>query len=280
MTRILCLHGLGTNAEILKSQIAPVVSVLPQHFEWFFPDAEIECDPAPGVELWPGPYRTYFVIPTTKQMKHMMDWLGEIIEDEGPFDGVLGFSEGGALAYTAMMHHQETSSDGIPLFRFAIFISCALPWTWDESTGIDVTALVIRGRDVPVELPELQAAIEAIDKEANFDSKSWLTSTAISPALRERVAAVPKEPNNYENYHVRRMHPDYDTVRLQAPTAHVLGRVDFAYEGGKKLRALCEPGYSQTWEHPGGHAIPRNGIDVLKIKEIIERTVSRSEFGL
>jgi hypothetical protein len=178
-----------------------------------------------------------------------------------------------------MIHHQETQPEETPLFRFGIFISSALPWACDESTGIDVTALIIRGRSIPVHLPELQAAIEAIEKEANYDSQSWHKADWISPAIRERVKEVGKEPGVYETYITRRMHPDHDTVRLQVPTAHILGRTDFAYEGGKKLRDLCELRYSHTWEHSGGHTIPRVGIDVLKIREVIEKTVSRSEFS-
>jgi hypothetical protein len=45
------------------------------------------------VEIFPGPYRNYFVIPDVKTMEHVEDWLLGIIEDEGPFDGVFGFSE-------------------------------------------------------------------------------------------------------------------------------------------------------------------------------------------
>ena len=75
------------------------------------------------------------------------------------------------------------------------------------------------------------------------------------------------------------MHPDRDSIRLQVPTAHVLGKKDFAYEGGKKLRELCDSRYALTWEHNGGHTIPRGGIDVSKITEIIEKTVARSEFA-
>jgi hypothetical protein len=179
-----------------------------------------------------------------------------------------------------MIRHQETLLAETPLFRFGIFISSALPWVWDNSAGIDVTALIIRGSAIPVQLPELRAAIETAE-EAKFDSQSWLNSDGISPALMERVKEVPKRRCDYEKYLIHRMHPDHDTVRLQVPTAHILGRADFAYEGGKKLRDLCELRCSQIWEHPGGHSIPRTpGIDVLMMREIIEKTVSRSEFGV
>jgi hypothetical protein len=69
------------------------MSMLPSHWEWVFVEAEIECDAYPGVEIWPGPYRNYFTAPSLKGMNAAEEWLLGIIDEEGPFDGVFGFSE-------------------------------------------------------------------------------------------------------------------------------------------------------------------------------------------
>jgi hypothetical protein len=96
---IACLIGLH-----LK-RTATLMSMLPSHWEWVFVDAEVECGPSPGVEIWPGPYRNYFVIPDVKTMAHVEEWLLGIVDEEGPFDGVFGFSEvGGLSCYTLMLY--------------------------------------------------------------------------------------------------------------------------------------------------------------------------------
>jgi predicted esterase len=52
------------------------------------------------------------------------EYLLDIIDEEGPFDGVVGFSQGAAAAATALLHSQSLDSTAPPLFKFAIFF-CA-----------------------------------------------------------------------------------------------------------------------------------------------------------
>jgi hypothetical protein len=52
------------------------------------------------------------------------EYLLDIIDEDGPFDGVVGFSQGAAAAATALLHSQSLDSTAPPLFKFAIFF-CA-----------------------------------------------------------------------------------------------------------------------------------------------------------
>jgi hypothetical protein len=85
-----------------------------------------------------------------------------------------------------MIRHQKAHPDDSHLFRFAVFISSALPLACDEETGVDVTPLILRGLDVPVQLPELYTAIEASKKEGCYDIDSWARSEKTSPAIRNK----------------------------------------------------------------------------------------------
>ena len=68
--------------------------MLPSHWEWEFIDADIECDAAPGIDgIYPGPYLSYFRMPSIDKIQEIHEWVYEVIEEDGPFDGVLGFSE-------------------------------------------------------------------------------------------------------------------------------------------------------------------------------------------
>lgn len=68
-------------------------SLLPSSWEWVFHDADLECDALPSVRgLYPGPYFTFFAVPNVRRVKEVHEWLLNLIEEEGPFDGLLGFS--------------------------------------------------------------------------------------------------------------------------------------------------------------------------------------------
>ena len=44
-------------------------------------------------DVYPPPYLTYVDILTTDRIAHALSRIEEFIEDEGPFDGVMGVSE-------------------------------------------------------------------------------------------------------------------------------------------------------------------------------------------
>ena len=112
MVRILCLHGTGSSAQIFETQTgsdhselhlicyvtdfifaAAIRACLPGHWEFCFYDADIECGPLPQLEgLYPGPFFTNFAIPTVAVMRDIHQWLLDIVEEDGPFDGFMGFS--------------------------------------------------------------------------------------------------------------------------------------------------------------------------------------------
>ena len=69
-------------------------AALPAHWEWEFFDGEVECDPAPGLgDVYPRPFHSYFEIPSVHGIEAAHEAILGFIEDEGPFDAVLGFSE-------------------------------------------------------------------------------------------------------------------------------------------------------------------------------------------
>lgn len=47
--RLLCLHGHGTNSQILEAQLEPLRSRLPGHWEFEFLDGEMDAPPPAGI---------------------------------------------------------------------------------------------------------------------------------------------------------------------------------------------------------------------------------------
>lgn len=63
--------------------------------------------------------------------KEAMNYLYRVMEKEGPFDGIVGYSEGATVAATLLFHEQRRfESEGrIPMFKCALFFAGWPPMT-------------------------------------------------------------------------------------------------------------------------------------------------------
>jgi predicted esterase len=170
--RILCLHGYHGNARILRGQMAALAADLASLADLVFVDApslaaadfgwwhavDDEQDPAnddPGVA---GRHRHY------KGWTRTRDAIVAMFEREGPFDGVLGFSQGAALAalLVGLRATDGASSAERPLrFDFAIVVSGfasndpELARLYERKDGYALPSLHLMGRAdgiVPIDL--------------------------------------------------------------------------------------------------------------------------------
>lgn len=63
-----------------------------------------------------------------------MENVYKFMAARGPFDAIMGFSQGGSLAARLIIRHAETHPHEAPLFRCAIFLCAGQPW---DETGRD-----------------------------------------------------------------------------------------------------------------------------------------------
>jgi len=92
--RVLCLHGYHGNSTILRSQVQPLKEGVSVPVDFVTVDAPSLA--AGDFGWWHGDipgYRDEF-----QGWSRTRDWLAWLFETNGPFDGVLGFSQGAALA--------------------------------------------------------------------------------------------------------------------------------------------------------------------------------------
>lgn len=95
--KILCLHGFTSSAARLARQLAPVVSASAPWASFHFVDAPFAVEP--GYAWWraqdrtgpEGEYAEYEGWPTSRSYLH------DVLREQGPFDGVLGFSQGAVV---------------------------------------------------------------------------------------------------------------------------------------------------------------------------------------
>jgi len=63
--------------------------------------------------------------------RNAIDYLYDIMEKDGPFDGIIGYSEGATIAATLILHEQRRfEMEGIrPMFKCALFFAGWPPLT-------------------------------------------------------------------------------------------------------------------------------------------------------
>ncbi|KZF26351.1 hypothetical protein L228DRAFT_264758 [Xylona heveae TC161] len=138
--RFLCLHGKGTSAAIFRSQTASFRLRLDPSFEFDFRDAPFASTPAAGIDLfYPPPYYSFWEGTAVSSIRAAHQWLLDLIDRDGPYDGVMLFSQGCALISSFLLYHMaERPDDPIP-FKTAIFICGGVGLPVVEALGIPVS---------------------------------------------------------------------------------------------------------------------------------------------
>ncbi|TDZ37403.1 Esterase FUS5 [Colletotrichum spinosum] len=133
--RLLCLHGGGASARIFQIQLVRLQRVLDTRFEFVFMDAPIETAPGPGVlPVFEGcgPYRRWVsddpATPAAQfqtQKDRAVQLLKTFTKKNGPFVGLVGFSQGGRAAASLLLEHQREPF--LEVNPFALFICGTFP---------------------------------------------------------------------------------------------------------------------------------------------------------
>ncbi|ROW07962.1 hypothetical protein VMCG_03410 [Cytospora schulzeri] len=103
--RFLCLHGIGTSTAVLthNDQTASLRLRLGDSHEFEFIEGPFVWPPARGIEEAFGKQEacySYFDNTIASIHQAVLDLAEFLDSDEGPYDGIIGFSQGGALATT------------------------------------------------------------------------------------------------------------------------------------------------------------------------------------
>lgn len=126
-----------------------------------FLEGDIDSDPGPGIaDYYEGPYYSYYKFPRTfsdnddDDILDAFDLLYDVVEEEGPFDGILGFSHGGTLASGFLIHHAKMYPHEPPPFRCAIFINSLPPFRMNPGEN----PMVEKGLDGYINVPTVNIA--------------------------------------------------------------------------------------------------------------------------
>ncbi|KAI1105774.1 serine hydrolase FSH [Jackrogersella minutella] len=126
--RWLCLHGRGTSAQIFEMQTARIREALGRDHEFVFVNGTVPTDPDVGAEAIADEFFGY-VAHSVEQDQDLCDNMVEFVESQGPFDGIMGFSEGGTVA--AMMLVEDARHGSFGGLKCAVFFCAAPPFDPD-----------------------------------------------------------------------------------------------------------------------------------------------------
>ena len=201
--------------------------------------------------FYPGPYYCYYNLPTHDLVQQAQSYIEEVIEDEGPFDGVIGFSQGAALAASIMLEHSKTR----PLedtFKLSIFAGASLPFDIDSNTSVTKWQTLKRE---DLDLPDSSSDDDEIDPYT-----SW---------------RIPKNTWDPIGPLLGRYHPDRTPkAHIRQPTLHLIGSRDEYAGQAQTLSKMCG-GQPNVISHPEGHRIPRDKAFQDKAARAMERLISK-----
>ncbi|KAJ5780720.1 Serine hydrolase FSH [Penicillium paradoxum] len=250
--KVLCLHGKGTSGFIFRSQIASFRAKLPNDVQFDFVDGPFSSDPAAGVDLfYSPPYYQFWENDSVDAVRATHNWLNEHIAKNGPYDIALMFSQGCVLGSSILLFHQEETPH-LPLpFKAAIFICGGASLNVLEEMGFHVSAEA-RERDLASRSAlALQAGSNALLTQG---ADRWTGLKSLSGGLSE--AEIRNEITS--------------PFRINVPTVHIYGSKDPRWAAGVHLSGICEPEKRRTYDHGGGHEIPRTAVVSNSIAELFQ----------
>jgi Na+-exporting ATPase len=259
------------------------------NLDFDFLDGQYPCAPAPGIDLfYPPPYYSYVqdtppsngTTPansyTIEAIHDTHTWLSSILTERGPYDLVLTFSQGAALAASMLLLHEvnqaqltaldRVSSNGssdsdnleamaaTPPFKSAIFICGGVPIPILEYIGFHIP-YATKARD--------QASRAALASMADstsilaLGSARWtgLAHSSPGPLSPFDTQRLPSGFTYNKEEEIRR--EMRGPVQIGIPTVHIYGERDPRYVAGIQLSEVCVKSRRKVYNHGGGHEIPR-----------------------
>lgn len=183
------------------------------------------------------------------------EWLLGYIAEHGPYDAVLAFSQGSALASSALLlHAAETPHLPLP-FKAAVFICGGPLFSVAESVGY-----------------VLREETKARDMQSRKDLGQQASTEAILAKGADRWDGLKKTGLSEDELRAEIQGP----VKIDIPTVHIYGDKDPRYAAGVQLSAFCSQDKVRTFNHEGGHDIPRNDVVSRKIALLVTRALEEA----
>lgn len=262
----------------MRRRLKEVLPNTPIEFD--FVDGKFPSSPAPGIDgFFEGPYYAHYTTFAAQDLADAHDWLSQLIKDRGPYDGVIGFSQGCALTATFLLSlqskiaEQDAGKPGaveIP-FKFAILICGGVPLTFLEDQGYEVSDIAKENDKRTGLALASQASFSALLEHGR---DRWKGDAGADPSLADLSSLPLDEVVSADNIGGLDFRQIPSERLIQIPTVHICGTKDPRKLSGIQLARLCRADRRQVWDHGGGHDIPWTSAVSDKIARLIAWVIS------
>lgn len=245
---------------------------LPPTFDFTFIDAPFAAAPAPGTDIiFSADHYSWWTEPTVPHIRDAHDRLYNYLAEHGPFDMLMGFSQGCSLIGSYLLYHaREHKAQPLP-FQAAIFVCGGMPLPVLEDLGVHVPQRARVINDLTSKMMKAKAG-QLVEMAQDLDR--------IQPGvgLWDDVAGLLHNPERMPDkkdvfgLDFTAMPED---VRIRIPTVHVFGAKDPRWPASVQLAHFCEN--RRMYDHGGGHDIPRSTEVSKRIAELVEELAREIE---
>ena len=246
------------------TKLAALRAKLDRTFEFDFVDGPFECTSAPGVDkLFDGGSGAYAWWPadTPRAIRSSHAWLDDYLAAHGPYDALMGFSQGCLLISSYLMHRARdlgasSSADTNPLpFRSAIFLCGGLSFTSLDTLGVVVPpeALEIERQSVVALHAKTRLFRELASQPDQIQRgvRLWDDTSTLIHTLGEPLPPV----DDVFGMNLSSAGGFPQDLFITIPTVHVYGSRDPRYPAAIQLAYTSRT--RSMYDHEGGHEIPR-----------------------
>ncbi|KAF6816719.1 hypothetical protein CMUS01_12230 [Colletotrichum musicola] len=268
--RILALHGVGSSAKILESQLVGFMRSVDASYEFVLVDGPVPSHRGPGMSpALTGPFYSHTTGYSPSEIEAAHHHIAATVDELGPFDGILGFSQGASVALSYIYHQQINGEE--PDFKFAVLFSSVVPFSADQSYCEAEIDELCTYRRTGTTFRDLAPKQQVFNDCLVRTFQSALKIGAVLPEFnqdffRDAGTDVP-----------RVLHPMLLSERIRIPTVHVSGRRDFPFmhdmhEVGYQM---CDARLSKKLHHSGGHHPPKKDSEIKAVVRAMEWAIDQ-----
>ena len=249
-----------------------------------FVDGECPCKPAPRIDdFFTGPFLAYYNGHEPPAIHAAHAFLAAIIAERGPFDGIIAFSQGAALAASYLLTYAALNPWAALPVKLAVFFSCVMPLSPTAHLGQDATEAVCDDENSNADFfgpmsDEKRASdhVQVRELGDELQDDDWRQD--------ERQFGVcfnGTQPTCPSDRRVFGFLPGAVTgaASISIPTAHIFGATDQWREESAATLQLCANVSVRSFVHSGGHDVPRAGKDLAACVRIVRTLIDDATVG-
>ncbi|EFR04189.1 hypothetical protein MGYG_07196 [Nannizzia gypsea CBS 118893] len=276
--KVLCLHGQGSNNEIFKLQTASFRADLPD-FSFEFVQGTVPHTEGNWSLFTTSfselPLYNYYNPISASSITQVEDEMLELIEQQGPFDGVIGYSGGAALAGQLLIRDRRNNPSRLPyerIFRWAVFINAGTPLEVFKISEMDVCAGVIEesapkeAHQILLRPSNIRVREEEAKRHPDYDPEQIKLQLG---KLKTRQLADSRLFMTDGITGIARYDGIIQGALIDIATLHVRSPTATNRHWGLGLMEMCEPAMMMEFLHDHGHDFPRGYADMKKVARLI-----------